>query len=334
MELAGIPVPKMEWDSSNLPEAFKRFKQHIQLVFDGPLTDKDEAVKCKYFMLWIGDRGREIYNTWSVSEDDEKKLSTYYESFQSYIQPKLNPIFARYKFNNEVQREQSVEQFITRLRVLGKDCNYSDLDEMIRDRIVFGISNSKVREKLVNEREKLTMEKAITIAQQFEYAQEQMRSMSATAIPAESHSVRVTVRAAQHRQYVASRQQPQPQPQPQPKPRAEQRAKLPFAPRPDHVPGKKCGKCGYFHGVKLTCAAKGKQCNRCKQWNHFAKVCRNAVDGTRSGNAHAIVAELPYGEYKSENEPVGDAEFYVDTVERDNKVTNNQAFAEVELGLG
>ncbi|XP_014667284.1 PREDICTED: uncharacterized protein K02A2.6-like [Priapulus caudatus] len=71
-----------------------------------------------------------------------------------------------------------------------------------------------------------------------------------------------------------------------------------------------------------------------QQWNHFAKVCRNAVDGTRSGNAHAIVAELPYGEYKSENEPVGDAEFYVDTVERDNKVTNDQAFAEVELGSG
>ena len=40
---------------------------------------------------------------------------------------------------------------------------------MIRDRIVFGCLNPKVREKLINVGEKLTMDKAIQVVQTFEY---------------------------------------------------------------------------------------------------------------------------------------------------------------------
>jgi hypothetical protein len=32
----------------------------------------------------------------------------------------------------------TTEQFVTRLKLLVKDCSYKDLDEMVRDRIVFG----------------------------------------------------------------------------------------------------------------------------------------------------------------------------------------------------
>jgi len=38
------------------------------------------------------------------------------------------------------------EQFVTRIKLLVRDCPYKDPDEMERDRIVFGTSWSKVRE--------------------------------------------------------------------------------------------------------------------------------------------------------------------------------------------
>ena len=41
----------------------------------------------------------------------------------------------------ETQAAETVEQFITKLRTSVKDCKYTNPDEMIRDRIVFGTSS-------------------------------------------------------------------------------------------------------------------------------------------------------------------------------------------------
>ena len=38
--------PRMEWESSNLPEAWKKFLQHVQLIFDGLLGDKYDVIQC------------------------------------------------------------------------------------------------------------------------------------------------------------------------------------------------------------------------------------------------------------------------------------------------
>jgi len=63
-----------------------------------------------------------------------------------------------------MQGNSMIAQFTTRLRLLAKDCAFKESDEMIRDRIVFGTSSYKIREKLINEGEKLTLEKVIGIA--------------------------------------------------------------------------------------------------------------------------------------------------------------------------
>ncbi|XP_062610827.1 uncharacterized protein K02A2.6-like [Saccostrea cucullata] len=174
MDLTGIPTPCMDWTSTNLVDSWKKFQQHVQLIFDGPLKEKDETVKISYLLIWVGDKGCDVYNTWTLSNDNKKKLDTYYKRFKAYVQPKLNPVFSRFKFNNEVQGQQSIEQ-------LAKDCQYHDADEMIRDRIVFGTNSAKIREKLINEGDKLTLDKAIQIAQNHEYSQEQLKSMGTTS---------------------------------------------------------------------------------------------------------------------------------------------------------
>ena len=192
MDLTGVPTPKIDWESMNLPEQWKKFHSHVELIFKGPLHEKDEEIKVTYLLLWVGDKGREISNTWAnMTADDRKKLEPHYKRFKDHVQPKLNPILARFKFNNCVQGAQPVEQFITQLRVLAEDCNYGVgvKDEMIRDRIVFCTSSQKVREKLITEGEKLTLDKAIQIAQSYEYSQEQLKTMSTQQDTAAVHQV-------------------------------------------------------------------------------------------------------------------------------------------------
>ena len=65
-----------------------------------------------------------------------------------------------------------VDSFRTSLYCLAKHCNYRDLqDEMIQDRIVVGLRDSNLLQKLQND-PKLTLDKARTMAQQTEAVRE------------------------------------------------------------------------------------------------------------------------------------------------------------------
>ncbi|KAK0137209.1 hypothetical protein N1851_026595 [Merluccius polli] len=59
MEAFGVPTPRMDWESSNLPDAWRRFKQHAELMFTGPLKNKSEEEQCSFLLLWIGDKGQD-----------------------------------------------------------------------------------------------------------------------------------------------------------------------------------------------------------------------------------------------------------------------------------
>lgn len=127
-------MPQMDWDCSNLPQAWKKFRQHVELMFSGPLREKTEPEKCSYLLLWIGEKGRDVHSTWTLTADERKKLQTYYGKFESYVEPKANPIFARYKFHQRVQMEgESFDHFVTDLRLIIKDCDFRDGDDSGQD---------------------------------------------------------------------------------------------------------------------------------------------------------------------------------------------------------
>ena len=131
-------------------------------MFSGPLKGKTEEENCSYLLLWIGEKGRDVYNTWTLGADDVKKLSTYYDKYTEYLTPKSNPIYARYRFHEKMQGDgESFEHFVTELKLLVKDCGYPNSDEMVRDRIVFATNSSRVREKLLSHSADLTLDRAI-----------------------------------------------------------------------------------------------------------------------------------------------------------------------------
>ena len=142
MALSGIACPQMQ------NENWRRLKQHVELMFSGPLKSCQEAKKCSYLLIWVGQKGQDIYSTWTdITAEDKSKLKTYYDRFEAHVSPRANPVFARFKFHGHVQGlSETAEKFITDLCILAQHCNFKDPDEMIRDRIVFGTNSPKVRE--------------------------------------------------------------------------------------------------------------------------------------------------------------------------------------------
>ncbi len=296
----------MQWDSENLKENWRRFKQHVELMFSGPLKSRAEAEKCSYLLIWVGQKGRDIYNTWSdISETDRGKLKTYFDRFEKHVNPKANPVFARYKFHNKVQSSaEPVEQFITELQLLAQDCEFHDSNEMVRDRIVFGTNSDKVREKLIIEGADLTLEKAIQIARTYEKTQAQLKSMSAENKKESVHIVRQQNQDNQRVKQSSDHRSPQQVNQ--------------------------CNNCGRKHYKSEKCPAKGQVCYFCNKPNHFAQVCRSKGQW---GQIHPI-NKVEQDPSTSQFETLTFESIAIDNVNhQSNKTSKDQVFATFGIHL-
>ena len=85
-----------------------------------------------------------------MSDEDAKKYSVVKAKFDEHFVKKRNVIYERAKFNSRKQEEgEPVDSFITDLYSLAEHCNYKDLhDEIIRHRIVIGLRDANLSEKL------------------------------------------------------------------------------------------------------------------------------------------------------------------------------------------
>ena len=81
------------------------------------------------------------------SDADRKKYENVMLKFDKV---RRNVIFERARFNRRVQKEgESADQFITALYELIETCEYGDLKgEMLRDRIVVGLRDTTLSERL------------------------------------------------------------------------------------------------------------------------------------------------------------------------------------------
>ena len=316
--------PRMDWEARDLPNAFKKFKEHCDFMFGGPLEKKTEEAKCNYLMLWVGEKGRQIFSTWTLTADERKQLQTYYTHFEQYCAPKVNHIYSRYKFKSCTQAEgQTFEEFVTELKLLIKDCGYADdiQNEMIRDHIVFGVRSHKIREKLINEGSSLTLERCIDLSRTYELSQTQLMDIN-----------------GQTQSVSAIKKSPGPKmqkQQPQQRSRYQHRESTnhPGHGRPSTTQQRnfkgsamKCNNCGSSHSKYDLCPAKGQQCLYCKKFNHFAKVCRRKQMDLNSRKINEVTNFSTIDHDQSQS---ADDYLYVSTVEHDS--LTNQAFAKVKI---
>ena len=98
----------------------------------------------------MGDRADEILRSFQLSAEDGKKYDVVCHKFNGHFVARKNVIYECAKFNSRRQEpDKPVEAFVTSLYTLAEHCGYETLhDEMIRDRIVVGIQDRRLSEKL------------------------------------------------------------------------------------------------------------------------------------------------------------------------------------------
>ena len=134
-------------------------------MFSGTLRRLGEEAKVSFLLIWVGEKGRDIRNTWTLSDKEGKRLQTFYCKFEAYVTPKSNEVFACYKFQARVQAEgEPFENFVTDLKLLVKDCSYPE-DEKWFVIVLCLVCNPNIRKKLINKGNELTLDSAIEMAQ-------------------------------------------------------------------------------------------------------------------------------------------------------------------------
>ena len=158
MDSTQFSTPTINWNSPNLKHAWNKFKRNPKLMFIGPLSGKAETKKCSYLLIWVGEKDRDIFNRFSIA-DYEQTVVTHLSKFDVYVELIANPLFTRYQFYKRNQdHTETVEQYVTSLKILAKECAFGNSeDERNIDRLVFGIRNDRIRDKLLTQGSTLTL---------------------------------------------------------------------------------------------------------------------------------------------------------------------------------
>ena len=109
-----------------------------------------------------------------LSVEDAKVYDTVKVKFDGHLVKRRNVIYERAKFNLRPKEPgESVDSFITSLYGLAEHCGYSGLhDEMIRNRIIVGLRDATLSEKLQLDAE-LSLDKAVAQVRQAEAVKRQ-----------------------------------------------------------------------------------------------------------------------------------------------------------------
>ena len=156
--------------------------------------------------------------------------------------------------------------------MLADSCAFQSItpDEILRDRLVFGIQDDKVRERLLRE-SGLTLAKTDEICRAAERMVAQMKIVNETT-DTTVHTVKAPVRGKSANRQPAQSQHKPPEPQ-----------KL----------QRECWNCGQVHDVtnRETCPAYGRECRKCHKQNHFASRCRSKWPAVQRVAVRAVDTE-------------------------------------------
>ena len=160
--MAGIhfqPPEKFDFKQPDeWPHWLKRFEQFR--IASG-LSEESEKRQVNTLLYCLGEEGEDLLRSTNITEDERKSYSSVRAKLNGFFQVRKNVIFERAKFNRRSQLVgETADQFIASLYSLAENCNYAGLkEEMIRDRLVVGIRDMALSEKLQLDAE-LTLEKA------------------------------------------------------------------------------------------------------------------------------------------------------------------------------
>ena len=159
-----LPLPTPMDFSGNPAIEWKRWRQRFEIYLDA--SGRQESTdKVKISLLHaLGSKGIEIYNTFTLTEEEHTSFPAVLQKFHNHFVPKPNITYQRHQFFTRNQKpDETVDQYVTDLRILSRTCEFAtSKDSLIRDRMACEVADTRLTERLLRTTG-LDLEKAISI---------------------------------------------------------------------------------------------------------------------------------------------------------------------------
>ena len=222
-------------------EDWLTYSQRLKFYFEA--NDVEDAAKQRAILLSVA--GPETFRLLSSLVAPltvkDKTFTELVDLLSGHYNPKKSAAVHRFKFNSRVRNpNESVSKYVSELKKLAVDCAFGSaeaLNQMLCDRLLCGINDARIQRRLLTE-ENLTYDKAFTICQSIELADQSTQALSSEKPPpADIHRVP-----------------------------AKKPSKLPT----------ECYRCGGAHSSS-SCRFKTADCRYCGKKGHIARVCRSRL---------------------------------------------------------
>lgn len=242
------PEPIRDGD---LPTQWKRFKKTFSQFLTA--TEKDTAedkVKIAILLRCIGQRGNDIFESFKWQGGKSKtKYSDVIGQFDDFCQPRCNHVIKRHQLLSLKQGTQTIDEFVTALHKIARDCDLKAMYEaFVLQAFLLGIESDRLRRKLFEQSESVTLEQAISVCRAAEATTADLQSLKSDCTES-VHAIR------------------------RPQKSLKKANTNPELNKHSSSRGN-CSNCGQSHPPR-QCPAYGQQCHGCLKYNHFSRMCRS-----------------------------------------------------------
>jgi hypothetical protein len=164
-----VQMPMLNWEGNNPQKEFRIWRDCLQSSFVINQTPKE--VQWHYIFLSSGKRGQEIFKTWDLDDATKRDPEKVLAYFDKHMSGTVNKWVARLALSSvEQQTNESVAEFVARIRELVRDCDYKEesVDENIVYNLIKGVRWENLRRKLIDFGNDLVSSKAVDTALQYE----------------------------------------------------------------------------------------------------------------------------------------------------------------------
>ncbi|XP_073962452.1 uncharacterized protein [Choristoneura fumiferana] len=240
-----VPWPQpLQVESGDQHENLEFFKNGWQNYCLASGIDKwppaKAEIKAGLLISALGSAAMKKYMEFGLTEEDKKDEVLIFKKIEEFISKETNLIYSRYLFNARTQLQgEDFSEYLLSLKKLVKPCQYGTMEkEILRDRIVVGIINGDTKKELLR-RADLDLEEAVNICRSAETASKQLTELQKTEESEEKSINKINEQKTYQKEL------------------------------------RTCKFCGNKHIFnKNICPAYKKRCEKCKGWNHLAKVCK------------------------------------------------------------
>lgn len=120
-------------------------------MFSSTHKDTNDKEKVSYILLWLGEKGLDIFNSWTFTKEEDKKSLSIFSNGSIGAEDESSNSQIHTTRNATRRMRARLDDFISRLKNLAAKCqfrNNAKVKDRVLDKLTWGSTNADIQKSL------------------------------------------------------------------------------------------------------------------------------------------------------------------------------------------